>query len=835
MTLEEKFWQLFMLAGSLDEGVARYEHGAFGFQPRNYCDSASAMVCANDLQRHFVEKTRLGIPVILFEEALHGVVQPGATSFPQAIGLAATFDTDLMREVSHAIARECRALGIRQVLSPVVNIADDVRWGRVEETYGEDPLLAADMGVAFTSGFEQQGIITTPKHFIANVGNGGRDSYPIHYSERLLREIYLPPFEACIRRGGSRSIMTSYNSLDGVPCTAGDWLNDKWLKHELGFSGFVISDACAVGGANGLHGTARDYTDATAQAIKGGLDVIFQTSFDHAGLFFPAFHEGRIPPEVIDSAVARVLRAKFELGLFDQPYIDTGDAISAPEQKQHVLLARRAAQESIVLLKNDRQTLPLNRNLKQIAVLGPDAAEARLGGYSGPGNDKVSIIDGIKNKIGPSTQIVYAEGCPRVSPDYTTVPPEFLSCVQDDTLRNGLIGSYYNNINLSGDPVFTRVDPQIQFQWTLNSPDPHRLPDNFYSVRWIGKLRAPATGWVKIGVEGNDGYRLTIDGVLVIDNWHKVSFRSLAAEHHFEEGREYDLRIEYFEPTGNARLRLVWNYGMETGGDSAINEAVALAARSDAAVVVVGIEEGEFRDRANLDLPGRQEALIQRVAAAGKPTVVVLVGGGAVTMTSWLDSVPALLHVWYPGEAGGDAVADVLFGDYNPAGRLPITFPVSVGQLPLVYNHKPTGRGDDYLDLTGQPMFPFGYGMSYTQFEYSDLRLVERQISAGGAAAVHFIVKNAGAMEGDEVVQLYIRDELASMARPVTELKGFQRIHLRAGETRALHFIIGPDMLSMLDRDLKPVVEPGDFRIMIGASCKDIRLRETLTVARENE
>lgn len=831
MTLEEKFWQLFMLAGSLDGGVERYKDGAFGFQIGSFCDSSSAAACVNNIQRHFVESTRLGIPIIPFDEALHGLVQKGATSFPQAIGLAATFDTALMHDISAAIARECRARGIRQVLSPVVNIASDVRWGRVEETYGEDPFLTSEMGVAFVSEFEKQGIVTTPKHLIANVGDGGRDSYPIHLSERLLREIYLPPFTACIRRGGSRSIMTSYNSLDGTPCSASDWLNNRWLKDELDFPGFIISDAGGVGGANVLHFTAKDYAESTEKALQGGLDVIFQTSFDHFGLFFPAFQEGRIPMDVIDRAVARVLRAKFEMGLFDQPYVNTSDSLTASELARNRQLARKAAQESIVLLKNEKNTLPLSKSLKTIAVLGSDAADARLGGYSGPGNNKVSILDGIKKKIASTTQVMYAPGCSRLSTNYLTVPTEYLSCIQGDTLKNGLLGAYFDNIHLEGVPVFTRVDSRIQFQWTLFSPDPTRIPYDFYSVRWTGKLKAPETGVFRIGVDGNDGCRVYLDSVLVIDNWRKATCRTLVADYNFEKSKEYDLHIEYFEPTGNAWFRLIWNYGIPSNGDSTMDEAVKLAAQTDVAVVVVGIEEGEFRDRAFLNLPGRQEELINRVAATGKPTVVVLTGGSAIAMSDWLDGVPAVLDVWYPGEDGGDGVADVLFGDYNPAGRLPITFPVAEGQLPLVYNHKPTGRGDDYVNLTGQPLFPFGYGLSYTQFDYDDLRLDKQRISVGDTTIVYFNVKNTGGVEGDEVVQLYIRDELASVARPITELKGFQRIHLRSGESQALRFVIGPDMLSMLDKDMKSVVEPGDFRIMIGASSKDIRLRGILNVS----
>jgi len=305
----------------------------------------------------------------------------------------------------------------------------------------------------------------------------------------------------------------------------------------------------------------------------------------------------------------------------------------------------------------------------------------------------VSILDGIRRKVGLSTNVLYAKGCPRTDADYVTVPADFLSSTLHDTVQTGLVGSYFDNVTLSGTPVLSRVDRQIQFQWTLFSPDPARLPYDFYSVRWTGKLRGPGTGAYKIGVDGNDGYRLYLNDSLLIDNWHKISRRTLVTDYYFEKEKLYDIRIEFFEPSGNAWFRLVWNAGLPLHADSAMAAAVDIASRSDAAIVVVGIDEGEFRDRTNLALPGRQEELIERVGATGTPVVVVLVGGSAIIMKSWLASTPAVLDVWYAGEAGGEAVAEILFGDYSPAGRLPITFPVAEGQLPLVYNHKPTGRG----------------------------------------------------------------------------------------------------------------------------------------------
>lgn len=846
MSQEEKFWQLFMIPGDLGEEKDKCKTGIFGFQVNTVGQSADASgqmleynegysaceaaIKINEIQRFFIEESRLGIPIIPFDEALHGLVRSGATAFPQAIGLAATWNTELMHEVANAIALECKSRGIRQVLSPVVNIASDVRWGRTEETYGECPYLASEMGVAFVSAFEKMGVITTPKHFVANVGDGGRDSYPIHWNERLMREIHLPPFEACFKRGGSRSVMTSYNSYDGSPCTANDWLLNQLLKKEWAFDGFVISDAGGTGGANVLHFTASDYADATVKSLENGLDVIFQTNYDHQTLFSPPFYDGSISQETIDAAVARVLQLKFGLGLFENPYVDPEDAATWNGHPNHRELALQAALESMVLLKNEDQLLPISKSIKSIAVIGPDAAEARLGGYRGPGNRKISILEGIRQQAGSDVEIKYALGCEHQNIKYLTVPTEVLSCEMDGQWQSGLKGEYFDNVSFSGEPVFIRNDKQIQFQWTLFGPDPEKLSYDFWSVGWSGKLIAPESGTFNIGIDGNDGYRLYLDGQLVLDNWTKRTRQAVLTDFTFEKGREYDLLIEFYEPVGNAWFRLIWNVGVEDLQSAEIEKAVQLASNSDLALLVVGIEEGEFLDRAYLHLPGRQEELILKIAETGTPVAVLLVGGSAVTMNNWIDKVGAIIQAWYPGEAGGQAVAEVLFGDYNPAGRLPVTFPVFEGQLPLVYNHKPTGRGDDYMNLTGQPLFPFGFGLSYTNFEYSDITLSVRTIKTNGASQVSVKVRNTGDVAGDEVVQLYLRDELASVARPLRELKAFRRIHLQAGESKTVTFTIDPEMLSMYDPNMNKIVEPGEFRIMIGASSKDIRQRIILNV-----
>jgi beta-glucosidase len=841
MTPEEKFRQLFMIPGDLDDPRHDYGPGIYGLQigARAGIPAAGAARAhaarVDSIQRWFATHSRLGIPIIPFDEALHGLMREGATVFPQAIGLAATFDSTLVSRVHAAAAREVRSRGIRHVLSPVLNLATDVRWGRTEETYGEDPLLVSTMGRAFIRAFEQAGVMTTAKHFVANVGDGGRDSYPIDVSRRALEERFFPPFRTAIQDGGSRTVMASYNSVDGDPATQSRALLSDVLRRAWRFEGLVISDAAATAGATVLHRTEASTSTATAHAFASGLDVIFQSSYPEHRAYWDAFRAGVVPDSIIDASVSRVLRAKFALGLFDDARSDIDSAAYWNGHASHRVIAREAARASLVLLQNaprthGESTLPFSPKVRRLAVIGTDADSVRLGGYAGPGIAPVSILQGLRERAGMRVAVRYAPGPGRTDEGTVVVPEAALSHDSSGWRVAGLRGEYWDNNTLSGAARVVRTDPAVRFGWTLYGPAPE-LAYDWYSARWSGVITVPRTGAQRIGIAGNDGYRLWVDDRLVVDRWFKRSAGTHLAPVKLSAG-PHAIRLEYFESTGNARLSLVWDAGVARDAKRRIAEAVAAARTSDAAVVVVGIDEGEFRDRASLALPAMQSELIRAVAATGTPTTVVIIGGSAVTMTPWLDDVGAVLMAWYPGEEGGNAVADVLFGDVSPAGRLPITFPVAEGQLPLTYDHKPTGRGDDYVDLTGQPLFPFGHGLSYSSFAYDSLRIDVRDDRAGDSSrvVVSARITNVGPRAADEVVQLYVRDELTSVVQPLIALKGFTRISLATQQSATVQFTLGANELHLLDRAMRWVVEPGSFRVMIGASSKDIRLRGHFTL-----
>ena len=668
-----------------------------------------AAILRNALQRYAKEKTRLGIPRFFQSEALHGFMEYGSTSFPQALGLASTWDPALVHRVFTVAADEARSAGINQVFTPVLDIARDPRWGRTEETYGEDPLLASRMGVAAITGLQGDSflidshhVLATAKHFaVHGMPEGGTNTAPGNYSERIIRENFLVPFKAAVEEAHVGSVMASYNEIDGVPSHMNHWLLDRVLRQEWGFRGYITSDDNGIQMLAYTHGTAANNAEAARLALNAGVDYDLSDGSAYRTVLWQV-KAGVIPQADLDRAVSRVLETKFRLGLFDNPYVDPDYADKTTNSPEHRALALKTAQEAIVLLKNDKNLLPLDLSkLKTIAVIGPNAEGVHLGGYSRDPVKGVSIIDGIRARVGSKATVVYSQGC-----KITDAP-------------NNWHGWFTDNVKL--------IDPATQ--------------------------------------------------------------------------------------------------------QDSIKAAADVASKADVAIVVVGENESTNReawsenhrgDRDSLDLLGAQNDLVKAVVDTGKPVVVLLINGRPLSINYIAEHVPAILEGWYLGEEGGNAAASVLFGDVNPGGKLPITFPHSVGDLPDFYNHKPSDNRS-YAFSTRQPLFAFGHGLSYTTFRFDNLRVESQQIVSGGTTQVSVDVTNTGSREGDEVPQLYLHQRVASVTQPVMKLIGFQRITLKPGEKKTAEFTVTPEMLSILNIDMHRVVEPGVFDVMVGPASDETK------------
>ena len=672
----------------------------------------------NAIQKFFIEHSRLGIPVIFHEECLHGHAAIGATSFPQPIALGGTFDPGLVESLYAMAAAETRVRGAHQALTPVVDVARDPRWGRVEETFGEDPFLVSQLGQAAVRGFQGDAtfrgkpkLIATLKHFAAHgQPESGQNCAPVNVSERLLRETFLQPFQDCIKKAGAISVMASYNEIDGVPSHASEWLLRKVLRQEWGFKGFVVSDYYAIWELHhrpDTHGhfVAADKKQAAALAVKAGVNIELPDPDCYLHLV-ELVRKKVLRESQLDELIKPMLLWKFKLGLFDAPYVDPAEAERLVGCAEHARLAHRAAREAITLLKNEQDLLPLNpQKLKTIAVIGPNAHRGLLGGYSGVPPHQVTVLDGIRARAAQGVNVLHAEGC-----------------------------------------------------------------------------------------------KITVGG-----SWNQDA-------------------VTPSDPVEDAQQ---------------IAEAVQVAQSADVIILASGGNEQTEReawarshmgDRTSLDLFGRQEDLVKAMVATGKPVVALIFNGRPISVNYVAQNVPAILECWYLGQETGHAVAEVLFGDHNPGGKLPISIPRSVGQLPIFYNHKPSARRGYLLDEVS-PLYPFGYGLSYTRFAFKNLRLARKKIPQHGRTQALVEVTNTGKRAGTEVIQLYIRDTVSSVTRPVKELKAFQKITLAPGETRTVALDITPDSLAFWDVNMKYVVEPGEFEIMAGNSSRDADLSKiTLTV-----
>lgn len=676
---------------------------------------------SNELQKIMVEETRLGIPLLLAEEAPHGHMAIGTTVFPTSIGQASTWNPALIRQMGAAIGKEVRLQGGHIGYGPVLDLAREPRWSRVEETYGEDPFLVGQMGSALVKGFQGNrlnsgfNIASTLKHFVAyGVPEGGHNGGGADVGRRALYENYFPPFKAAVQ-AGAQSVMSAYNSIDGIPCTAHPFLFEELLRGQWDFNGFVVSDLGSIGGLAHTHHVAEDGPHAAALALKAGVDVDLGGS-GYGSNLSEALEQGLVTEAQLDTAVGRVLRLKFQLGLFEDPYVDLQTAKAEVRNADHVALARQVARESITLLKNEDDLLPLDKEIKKIAVLGPnaDAQYNQLGDYTAPQPEEniTTVLEGIRDRVSARTEVEYVKGC----------------AIRDTT--------YFN--------IEKAVD-------------------------------AARSSDVAVVVLGGSSAR------------------------DFETG---------FKETGAAKVT-------ESDGEML----------SDA-------ESGEGFDRSTLGLPGMQNELLKRVYATGTPVILVLIKGRPLHFKWAASHLPAILDAWYPGQEGGHAVAGVLFGDYNPAGRLPVTVPKFVGQLPVYYNHlKPPHH--NYVEMDADPLYSFGYGLSYSSFKYSDLKINVDENKDLPEIRLHFRLKNTGNIDGDEVAQVYVRDETSSVVTPVQQLAAFKRVHLKAGEETYVELRLNPETLMITDYHMSQRLEKGAFKVMVGAASNDIRLQDSLIIKRD--
>jgi beta-glucosidase len=761
---------------------------------------------------------RLGIPPLRMTDGPLGVRTERATAFPSGILMAATFDPDLVGRAAAAIGDEALALGRDMVLGPCVNIARSPLGGRNFESYGEDPYLAATMAAAYVNGLQSRKVLASVKHFALNNQETQRMTIDVRASERAEQEIYLPAFAAAVR-AGVWTVMAAYNKINGHYASENESLLGDVLKTAWGFPGFVVSDWGA--------------THSTVAAANAGLDVEMPSGeYFGGGKLQAAVRDGRIPLETIDDKARRVLRAMIGGGVFDRKESERPPraVVGGPE---HLALAREAAAEGLVLLKNGG-LLPFGPRVKSVAVVGPLAdMDARGGGSSfvTPLQPPVTVFAGLREALGDAR---YARGAP-LPGMLDALDPSWLTPPRWHGSGPGLLGEYFADRDLRGRPKFKRVDRTVDFDWGEAGPDP-RLGGDDYSVRWTGRLRVPASGDYELGVRSDDGARLWLDGKLVVDDWSEHAPETRAGSVSLAAGRSYDVRLEYFQAGGGASVRL----GILPSAARELDAAVAVARAADAAVVVVGDGadfEGEGMDRASLSLPAGQDALIEAVARVNKNTVVVVEAGSPVLMDRWLDRVRAVVMAFYPGQETGAAVADVLLGRVNPSGKLPVTFPRRAEDATDADHYPGAGGVVDYAEgvLVGYrgfdknkiaPLFPFGHGLSYTRFAFS--RLAVRARSASAAAPdvrVSFELKNTGARAGAEVVQLYVRDAAPQVLRPEQELKGFARVALAPGETRRVVLRLRRDAFAFYDEQSHAWrLPPGRFIVRVGASSRDIRL-----------
>ena len=819
MTLDEK---LAMLQQESDTTKMNgLSFGLLGFL-ENSLEPKLAAEQYNQTQKYLKTKTRFGIPALKNGEGVFAYMGYKSTSFPQPLGQAASWDPQIVAQVANVVGEEMKSRGVRATFSPVLNMGRDPRWGRTGETYGEDPYMVSQMGVAYCKTLAGKKMLACLKHFAGNTGHNGKFGDPVFYSERYYREYEFAPYEAAIKKGGAKTVMMAYNTSDGIPCTQNEWMMTKVIKGEWGFDGFIYSDGGGLDLVHKSFGIDSSQVQVIAKAVNAGCDfgldsrVYFGTSLKKAVL------EGLVSEKRVDESVRRVLRQIFTTGLYDNPYVDPAYAERINDCDAHRKASLEVAKKCMVLLKNENNTLPFTKSIQNVLVTGPLANRLMVNHYGGWGRKEVSVLEGIKNTM-PNANVTHEPGTGLGFTFYPVVNKKYFYTRENNELKQGLKAEYFDNSEWKGRPKLITTNPTIDLDWRGKAPE--GFDKGQFSVRWTGNFKAPYTGKYIFNSHADKSMSVYINDKLVVDmvEGTRNAIFSMKGEVYLEKNVEYNIRAEF---KGLAFARLGWDadqYEM-------IPKAVEAAKKADVIIAVVGMYDDENGDRACLDLDQAQEKLILELAALNKPMVVVIQTGTVITAYKWAHQVPSILMAWYPGEEGGNAIAQTLFGDNNPGGKLPITFPKVTGQVPLTYNLLPGRPNDVYWDYGNEPLFCFGHGLSYSSFEYSNLRLSKQKIGMNKELTVRVDIKNTSKVKGDEVVQLYIHDILGSVSRPLKELKGFKRITLDAGVKQTVSFRLTKEELAMWDINMKFVVEPGEFELMIGASSADIRIRSKFEV-----
>jgi beta-glucosidase len=795
---------------------------------------------------------RLGIPEYdWWNECLHGVARAGlATVFPQAIGLGATWDEDMMLRMSTAISDEARAKHyyftqndkrfIYQGLtfwSPNINIFRDPRWGRGQETYGEDPYLTGRMAVQFIKGLQGDDpkylkTVATVKHYAVHSGpEPGRHTFDAVTDERDFRETYLPQFEMGIKEGKAYSVMCAYNRYKGEACCGSDRMLNTILRDEWGFDGYVVSDCGAIYDIFQGHQIVSTPEEAAALAVKAGCDLECADVYKHLK---EAVEKNLITEQEIDIALKRLFTARMKLGMFDPPEMVPFSEIpyEVLDSKPHHELALEVAHKSMVLLKNENKLLPLSKNIGTVAVIGPDADQwlMLLGNYNGIPSNPVSPLAGIKEKLGSGAKVLYAQGC-ELADELPLLVPVPAGIFSSDSDMPGLKAEYFSKNDTSGKVIYTSVDPVIDINW-INNPPPANLNDGDFTVKWSGTLVPEQSGSYQLGFITTCKINFSIDDSMFINtDFFPIRYfgepqRLFTAPVELVAGRKYSVRIDLTESYGYSRIQMVWARPRQNIKLEMKKQALEAARQADVVIMCMGLTswlEGEEMpieikgfsggDRTSLDLPDVQQELIRDIHSLGKPVVLVLLNGSALSVNWENEHIPAILEAWYPGQEAGRAIADIIFGDYNPGGRLPVTFYKSVSDLPPFEEYRMTGH--TYRYFGGKPLYPFGYGLSYTTFSYNNLK-VGNEYSQSDTVRMSVNVKNTGAIAGDEVSQLYLTSLDAKVSVPIRSLVAFKRIHLLPGEEKIVSFTISPEAFTIIDDNGEKVFQPGRYDIFAG-------------------